>query len=91
MLRFHEGHTKAKPGFSTKKAWLPITPGLRDWRTQMPAEDAERFEAAAGNLLDELSYPRAVHCPPAAALEGAARIRALFIQEAEGRGLPAHW
>jgi hypothetical protein len=93
MLRFHEGHTKAKAGFTTKKAWLPITPGLRDWRTQMPAADAERFEAAAGDLLDELGYPRAVPRPPAAALENAGRLRDCFTQEAEvrGRGLPAHW
>jgi hypothetical protein len=93
MLRFHEGHTKAKAGLGSKKAWLPITPGLRDWRTQMPAADQERFEAAAGGLLDELGYPRAVAAPSPAALERAAEIREAFIQEAgvRGRGLPAHW
>jgi hypothetical protein len=93
MLRFHEGHTKNKPGFSTKKAWLPITPGLRDWRNQMPAEDTERFEAAAGGLLDELGYARAVPRPQPARHEHASRLRALFVEEASvrGRGLPARW
>jgi hypothetical protein len=37
---------------------LPITQGLRDWRTEMPPEDVERFEAAAGSFLEELGYPR---------------------------------
>jgi hypothetical protein len=93
MLRFHEGHTKAKPGYTSKKAWLPITPGLRDWKTQMPAANTERFEAAGGRMLDELGYARAVPRPSAAALEHAARIRDSFSREADvrGRGLPAHW
>jgi hypothetical protein len=87
MLRFHEGHTKAaKPGVSSKKAWLPITPGLREWRTQMPADDQQRFEAAAGDLLDELGYPRAVPRPQPAHLEHASRMRELFSREAAVRG-----
>jgi hypothetical protein len=35
---------------------LPPTPGLRDWRTAMPATDVARFEAVAGDLLTELGY-----------------------------------
>ena len=58
MLEFHEGRTKTKPGLDAKRAWLPITSGLRDWRSEMPTEDLERFEAAAGDLLDELGYER---------------------------------
>jgi hypothetical protein len=93
MLRFYEGRSRDDPGLSSKRAWLPITPGLRDWRTQMTPEDTERFEAAAGNLLDELGYDRAVLGPRPAALERAGRIRDLFVEEAEvrGRGLPVHW
>jgi hypothetical protein len=34
----------------------PPTPGLRDWRSQMPAADAEAFEAVAGDVLAELGY-----------------------------------
>ena len=34
----------------------PPTPGVRDWRAQMDAEDVRRFEAVAGDLLAELGY-----------------------------------
>jgi len=75
MLRFHEGRigTKAEPG--GKPAWQPITSGLRDWRSQMPAADIEQFEAAAGVLLEELGYARTVPHPRSECLESASRIR----------------
>ena len=63
MLRFHVGRTSTAAGLSTKDAWLPVTPGLRDWRKQMPIEDAERFEAAVGELLDALGYERTSRSP----------------------------
>ena len=75
MIRYHEGRTRAKRGLSAKRAWLPPTPGLRDWRSQMPAEDIERFEAVAGDLLDELGHPRGAPCLSLEALEHAPRIR----------------
>ncbi|MDE3205538.1 MAG: sulfotransferase [Acidobacteriota bacterium] len=34
-----------------------VTPGLRDWRTQMAPEDVAEFERVAGTLLFELDYP----------------------------------
>ena len=37
----------------------PPTKGLRDWRTQMPAEDVASFEHVAGDLLRELGYETA--------------------------------
>jgi hypothetical protein len=75
MLRFHEGRigTKAEPG--GKPAWQPIASGLRDWKSQMPAADIEQFEAAAGELLEELGYARAVPHPRSISLETASRIR----------------
>jgi hypothetical protein len=85
MLRFYEGRTRAEPGLDAKDAWRPITPGLRDWRTQMTALDVERFEAAGGHLLEELGYPRAVPQPGAEALEQAARIREVFVRDAPAR------
>jgi hypothetical protein len=93
MLRFHEGRERADPGLDAKKAWRPITPGLRDWRSQMTLDDIERFEAAAGDLLEELGYPRAVPDPPQEKLEDATRIHHAFTQEvrAEGKRLPKHW
>ncbi|WP_028061304.1 sulfotransferase family protein [Candidatus Solirubrobacter pratensis] len=57
MARFHEGRTRSVPGLDAKKAWLPATKGLRDWRSQMPPEEVERFEATAGGLLKDLGYP----------------------------------
>jgi hypothetical protein len=78
MLSFHIGRTSARPGLDAKHAWLPITPGLRDWRTQMPAEQIERFEAAAGDLLDELELERAFRSPRPEAQRHAERMRRLF-------------
>jgi hypothetical protein len=37
----------------------PPTPGLRDWRSQMPAADVAAFEAVAGDLLRGLGYEAA--------------------------------
>ncbi len=93
MLKFHEGRTKMKPGRDAKKAWLPITSGLRDWSEQMPADDLERFEAAAGDLLEELGYPRACPHPPEEMLAWALRIRESFTREASalGKRLPKGW
>jgi hypothetical protein len=56
MLRFHEGRRREDPMRDAKSAWRPITPGLRSWREEMAEEDVERFEATAGDLLDELGY-----------------------------------
>ena len=81
---------------SDGKRWRskpPPTPGLRDWRAQMPADVIRCFEAAAGGLLDELGYPRAFTEPGADALEHAARMRALFTDELRARGsrFPQCW
>src|SRR5262249_55464902 len=81
MLRFHEGRTKTKPGLDAKTAWLPVTPGLRDWRKQMPPADVERFEAAVGDLLDELNYPRAFPKPAPEVAQRVALLRELFTEE----------
>jgi hypothetical protein len=82
MIRFHEGRERVEPGRGAKSAWLRVTPGLRDWRTEMCTGDVERFEAAAGDLLEELGYERAVPNPSSEALEQAARIREAFTREA---------
>jgi hypothetical protein len=59
MLAYHEGKVRYNTGLSTKKAWLPPLPGLRDWRTQMSERDVELFEEIAGDLLSTLGYERA--------------------------------
>jgi hypothetical protein len=58
MADYNRGKVRKKPGLSAKKAWLPPTPGLRNWRTDMKEKDIELFEAIAGDLLDELGHER---------------------------------
>lgn len=41
----------------------PLTPGVRDWRTQMTDEDVGAFESIAGDLLAALGYE--ISRPPA--------------------------
>jgi hypothetical protein len=96
MIRFAEGKTRTELSNARKtpkKAWLPITSGLRNWRTEMPMKDVERFEAAAGGLLEELGYQRAFPHPPEEKLAWAARIRESFTREASasGKRLPKGW
>jgi hypothetical protein len=75
MLHFHKDRSGNDPGLEAKHAGLPITAGLRDWQFEMPAEALERFEAMAGELLNELGYPRAIPRPSPAALKHAVGIR----------------
>ena len=58
-LHYYRGRSRPEPGRDAKSAWLPPTPGLRDWRRDMAERDVELFEAIAGDLLDELGYERA--------------------------------
>ena len=87
MLGFHRGRERGAPGRGAKGAWRPLTAGLRDWRTQMPAGDIERFEAPAGELLEDLDYGRFLPTPSAAATERAARLRERFARELAAREL----
>ena len=85
MLRFHEDRARPDPGLEQKRAGLPVARGLRDWQSQMPAEELERFEAAAGELLEELNYPRARPRPRPEALVRAATARGLLAQDPRAR------
>jgi Sulfotransferase family len=96
VIRFAEGKTKTdlpNARKTPKKAWLPITSGMRNWRTEMPATDIQRFEAAVGNLLEELSYERTFSRPTPQALEHATRIRKMFSRHVQERveHLPERW
>jgi hypothetical protein len=72
MLTFHRGKTRQRAGISSKKAWLPAQPGLRDWRAQMSRRDLQLFEALAGDLLADLGYELATSgIPPS--VRGVAR------------------
>ena len=76
-----------------KKAWRPVTSGLRNWREQMPAADVERFEAAAGDVLAELGYARDFERPSSEARDHAARVKESFTSDvrARPRRLPDCW
>jgi hypothetical protein len=90
MLRFHEGRTRQDPGLDAKHAWRPVTPRLRSWRSEMSPDDLERFEAVAGELLDELGYVRGVPDPTESARVHAAAVKESFVQETR-RPLPKRW
>jgi hypothetical protein len=88
MLRFHEGKTRSGSALGSKRAWLPVTPRVRDWSTQMPLHDLERFEVAAGGLLEELGYQRASIGPSPTARARAARLRESFSLDVIDWGYP---
>jgi hypothetical protein len=94
MLHFHEGRARDEPGLDAKKAWRPVTPGLRSWRTEMSGGEVERFEAASGELLDELGYERGAVDPNAELGVHASRVRRSFtseLRERRRRRLPTRW
>ncbi len=79
MAAYHEGKQKEwKAGESAKKAWLPATKGLRDWRNQMTREEAALFEALAGDALARFGYALQNHAPDAATQSRAARCKAIW-------------
>jgi hypothetical protein len=88
MLRFHEGRIREGPGLDAKKAWRPVTAGLRSWREQMAPGDVARFEAAAGLLLDELGYQCAEGSVSDEDVERAARLREAFAHDVRARHRP---
>jgi hypothetical protein len=57
MIAYHL-HREARPDdpLTGASAWLPVTPGLRDWRNQMTVHDAQLVEALTGDLLSDLGY-----------------------------------
>jgi Sulfotransferase family len=93
MLDFRKSRERTQPGLDAKKARQPVISRLEDWRRQMPRADIERFEAAVGDLLDELGYARSVPHPSLEALKHASRIRTSFRQDVLARGgrLPKVW
>jgi hypothetical protein len=91
MIRFSEGKTRTDLTDARrmpKKAWLPVTSGLRDWRTEMESWDVERFEAVAGDLLDDFGYERAF--PQSEAMEHAARMRESFVRDFRAERSPGY-
>src|SRR5260370_41459751 len=59
MLHFYEATSASDPGLEARRAHLPVTPCLRDWSAQLPPQDNERLEAAAGGAPEEPGDARA--------------------------------
>jgi hypothetical protein len=83
MVRFHEG---PEPARLRDHPWRPVTAGLRDWRSQMPADACLRFEAAAGDVLARVGYPRSCPVLPPDAEQHAKRMCQLFNAGAAAKG-----
>lgn len=88
-LEYHRGRARPKPGKSPKAAWLPPTPGLRNWRTQMAPGDVELFEAIAGDVLAEIGYERRYPRPSRDVSALADRYRSWWESERQ-HGSPPH-
>lgn len=62
MLRYFEAPDRVVRGLGSQghhdHLQLPLTTGLRDWRTQMRPAEVRRFESVAGDVLVELGYER---------------------------------
>jgi hypothetical protein len=61
---------------------MPLTKGMRDWRTGMQAQDVVAFEVLAGNLLTGIGYQRSGEQP---SLRVRASVRAARAQVEAGR------
>ncbi len=93
MHNYYLGRTQSAENMSANAAWLPPTPGMRNWRTEMFPEDVAKFEAAAGNLLEDLGFDLSPQGITAEIKENVAGIRAQFRIEALARKwrLPEIW
>lgn len=96
MDDFEQAPSGTSPGFDAREARResqPITSGLRDWRRHMTREDLERFEAASGELLSELEYPRDFRRVAAGVHAHAAQVRDEFVSGLRSRSaeLPTAW
>jgi hypothetical protein len=93
IVHYQVGRERRNWGRSAKGRWLPPTPGLRDWRSEMPVGDVERFEAVAGDLLDEIGCERRFLRPSRSAIRGIGELRERFANDVRRRAgqLPERW
>ncbi len=93
MVGFYEGKTRREPGLCSKDQWLPPTPGLRDWRTQLAPTDIERIETVVEDLLDRFGYERQFDRVGPSVRERVGRVSEAFTADmlARSRNLPEEW
>lgn len=72
---------------------VPLRTQLRHWESQMKPEDQENFEAASGDLLDELGYRRRFTKVADEKKSAALRIRSGIVHYLRANGLrvPTYW
>jgi hypothetical protein len=86
MEAFNEGRQVDGRSLDAKKAWLPATPGLRDWRATMSERDVALFEALAGETLAHYGYERMYPKIPAEIKATARRCASLWNEEKRIKG-----
>ncbi len=93
MLAYHEGQRVRGHGHAARGPGLPVTPGLRSWKSQMAHDDVVRFEAACADLIEDLGYERATARLPTPAIDAAARLRRAFATDLrqQQRAVPREW
>jgi Sulfotransferase family len=92
MVEYSRGRT-GKPWRSAKAQWLPPTPGLRDWESEMAQPDLERVEAAVADLLTGLGYASSIEPCSANAVGRVRAVCELFTTQLRARGeeVPDDW
>lgn len=85
MMEFHRGKMRDDPKLSAKKAWRPVTSGLRDWRSAFSSNDRALFEYLAGDLLTSVGYELAGDKVPPALLDTGRRCRTWWQAEMDRR------
>ena len=95
MLEYHRDGSERLASPEAHKAYhasasKPPTAGLRDWRSQMEPEASMAFESVAGDLLEELGYPRRYSSLPLGLrIEATARMTGLRLWTVAGKGRKA--
>jgi hypothetical protein len=84
MLEYHQGRARLDRALSSNKAWLPPTPGRREWRTQMKQRDVALFEYLAGDVMSDVGYQLDIPAPSAEIRTLAGRCQAWWNWKAGG-------
>jgi hypothetical protein len=85
MLQCYEEKRTTKSKQSAKSAWLPPTPGLRNWRSELAPADIQLFETIAGTTLRQLGYECQENSADSSVTERARQAETWWRQEFQSR------